>query len=84
MCFEILFEGDGIVVLLVSGAVHQCHRAFADDGAELRYGVRMLVQFTEISPAELSPFAWVVAEPSAEFSARRQFLEPEIDLGCIL
>src|SRR5687767_12700839 len=79
MCFEILFEGDGVVVLLVSGAVHQCHRAFPDDGAKLRYGIRMLVEFTEVSHTELSPFGWVVAEPFAECSARRQLLEPEID-----
>jgi hypothetical protein len=71
-------------VLLVSGAVHQCHRAFPNDCAELRYGVRMLVEFTEVSHSEPSPFGWVVAESSAEFSARRKLLEPEINLGCIL
>jgi hypothetical protein len=44
----------------------------------------MLVKFTEVSHAEFGPFGWVMAEPSAQFSARRKLLEPEIDLGCIL
>src|SRR5262245_65883353 len=79
--FQILLEGNGIIMLLVCRTIHERHRAVTHMLHELFDRLGIIVEFPEIAVAELGPFRWIVAEPLPEGGARSDLLEPEIDPG---
>jgi hypothetical protein len=44
----------------------------------------MLLQLAEVATAEFSPFRWIVLEPLPELGARRDVLEPIVNVEIFL
>src|SRR5581483_12106606 len=82
--FQNLPERDGVVVIPVRGAVDERHRAFTRELDEPRHRLGLRRELASVTSAELVPLRGIVTEPLAQRRARRQFLEPEIDVRGIL
>src|SRR5690606_33144051 len=75
---EIVAQDDGAVVLGISRAVEQRHRA-AVRGLENRLpGVGIRVQLGAVSLPELFPALDAMAEPLTQLGARRHVLHPRV------
>ena len=76
---EKLLERDGIIMLLVLGAVHERHRPVTHMRHELLDRGAVVLEFPEVTSPERAPFRWVVTEPLPEGGARCDLFEPEIN-----
>ena len=76
---EKLFESDGIIMLLVLGAIHERHRPVTHMRHELLDCGAVLLEFPEVPSPERAPFRRVVTEPLPERGAWGDLFEPEIN-----
>jgi hypothetical protein len=80
---QMLLERDRVVVLGVLGAEDQGDAASPGSLDELLEGIRTLLEFPGVTLLELVPLLRVVPEPFSEAGARRQVLEPGVDLEVV-
>ena len=71
-------------MLGVLGGEDQGDAASLGSRDELLECVRMLLEFPGVPLFERVPFRWVVPEPFSQAGARRQILEPGVDLELVL
>ena len=68
-------------MLLVFGTVNECYYAVLRMSSKLLNCYKIIIEFLEISVAELCPFQGVMVKPFPKYSARGDLLEPKIDTG---
>ena len=76
-----VLQDESVIVSLIPGRINEGDRALARAAAKLLQRFRMLVELRAVAAAELLPAVGVMAEPTAELGARRDLLEPFVELG---
>jgi hypothetical protein len=74
-------ERDGIVAVLVSGGIEQCHGRLAEpleDLVDVEPG-RLLRELPGVRRLELVPQVRIAVEALAQLMARRDLLQPQVD-----
>src|SRR5699024_1329503 len=83
--FQVIRHDDGIVVLLVLGAVNERHARGAFERLAQPGEPRLVgANLGQVTLLELGPFLRIVAKPLAQIRTRREILRPVMNLRIFL